>query len=222
MKYYVVIDLEMCKVPKGAAKSYGKSNEVIQIGAVALDEQYQILEDRFMTYVKPQYGSLDSFINHLTGITQKDLKEAPCFEEALRQFESWLPDGEVEMVSWSRTDLKQLQNEMKGKNIVSERFEQLFETWNDCQKTFSNKMEKKRAYSLEEALIATSIMQEGQAHDGLADAYNTALLFAKMAKEPHLKLNPIYEEARSENVNHLTVSMGEFFGKIDFSSLPEA
>ena len=104
MKYYVVIDLEMCKVPKGAAKSYGKSNEVIQIGAVALDEQYQILEDRFMTYVKPQYGSLDTFINHLTGITQKDLKNAPCFEEALRQFELWLPDGEVEMVSWSRTD----------------------------------------------------------------------------------------------------------------------
>ena len=113
MKYYVVIDLEMCKVPKGAAKSYGKSNEVIQIGAVKLDEQYQILEDRFMTYVKPQYGSLDTFINHLTGITQKDLKNAPCFEEALRQFELWLPDGEVEMVSWSRTDLKQLQNERR-------------------------------------------------------------------------------------------------------------
>ena len=155
-------------------------------------------------------------------ITQKDLKNAPGFEEALRQFELWLPDGEVEMVSWSRTDLKQLQNEMQAKSIVSERFEKIFETWNDCQKTFSNKMEKKRAYSLEEALIAANIIQEGQAHDGLSDAYNTALLFAKMAKEPHLKLNPIYEEARSEKVNHLTVSMGEFFGKIDLSSLPES
>ena len=150
------------------------------------------------------------------------MKNAPCFEEALRQFELWLPDGEVEMVSWSRTDLKQLQNEMQAKSIVSERFEKIFETWNDCQKTFSNKMEKKRAYSLEEALIAANIIQEGQAHDGLSDAYNTALLFAKMAKEPHLKLNPIYEEARSEKVKHLTVSMGEFFGKIDLSSLPEA
>ena len=111
---------------------------------------------------------------------------------------------------------------MPAQSIVSERFEKIFETWNDCQKTFSNKMEKKRAYSLEEALIAANIIQEGQAHDGLSDAYNTALLFAKMAKEPHLKLNPIYEEARSEKVNHLTVSMGEFFGKIDLSSLPES
>lgn len=221
MKYYVVIDLEMCKVEPTGIATYKKSNEIIQIGAVALDEKYQMLEEKFMSYVQPQYGKIDSFIKKLTGITQDDVKNAPLLVDALPLFASWLPDGEIEMVSWSNTDLHQMQGEMKEKGISDSKIERLFDNWKDCQKTFSGKMKKKRAYSLEEALVAANIMQEGNAHDGLSDAYNTALLFAKMELEPNLKLNPIYENARSETVDHLTVSMGEFFGGIDLSKLPK-
>ena len=36
---YVVIDLEMCKVPKLYRRNYKHANETIQIGAVLLDSQ---------------------------------------------------------------------------------------------------------------------------------------------------------------------------------------
>ena len=59
MSKYVVIDLEMCKVPKGFRRNtFGYSKELIQIGAVLLDETFDIT-DTFVTLVKPEYGLVD-------------------------------------------------------------------------------------------------------------------------------------------------------------------
>jgi DNA polymerase III epsilon subunit-like protein len=69
----VVIDLEMCKVPKSRRFGYGLSMEIIQIGAVSLDENGEIL-DKFVSFVRPEYGFIDSAINRLTGIRQYDVK----------------------------------------------------------------------------------------------------------------------------------------------------
>lgn len=38
---YVVIDLEMCKVPKLYRRNYKHANETIQIGAVLLDSEFK-------------------------------------------------------------------------------------------------------------------------------------------------------------------------------------
>ena len=39
---YLVIDLEMCKVPKNyRGKNYKYASEIIQVGAVLLDEEYK-------------------------------------------------------------------------------------------------------------------------------------------------------------------------------------
>ena len=40
--FYLVIDLEMCKVPRNyRSRSYKYANETIQIGAVLLDEEFK-------------------------------------------------------------------------------------------------------------------------------------------------------------------------------------
>ena len=40
---YLVIDLEMCKVPKHyRSELYKYANEILQVGAVLLDEEYEI------------------------------------------------------------------------------------------------------------------------------------------------------------------------------------
>ena len=45
MSRYVVYDLEMCKVPKGdKRKEFGSHMELIQIGAVLLDENYEVVD----------------------------------------------------------------------------------------------------------------------------------------------------------------------------------
>ena len=101
-----------------------------------------------------------------------------------------------------------------AKNFYDDRFDIVIANWKDCQKTFSYMMEKNRAYSLEEALIAADICQEGKAHDGFDDARNTALLFAKMEQNETLELNPVYKAARDDEVEHLGFSMGDLLAGI--------
>ena len=211
---YAVVDLEMARVPKGYKKfGYKWCQETIQIGAVLLDEDYEIV-DEFNTLVKPQYGHIDSFIENMTGISQADVMMAPSFEEALMMFLDWLPYDDVRCVSWSDSDPKQIVHEVIAKGIDDERLEIIFANWIDCQKTFGKKMGRENAYKLEEALIASDIVPEGRAHDGLADAYNTALLFAKLDQNPDYELNELYKTAREEDTEHLSFSMGDLFAGI--------
>ncbi|MCR4738684.1 MAG: exonuclease domain-containing protein [Lachnospiraceae bacterium] len=215
MGYYVVIDLEMCKVPKHKKTAvYSWSQETIQIGAVLLNEKFEIV-DGFSTFVSPEFGYIDSEIGRLTGISNKDVLGAPEMPEALKVFTDWIPEGDVRMVSWSMSDASQLRHELTGKCIENRRMEELLEQWTDCQAVFSERLSNNRRHNLEEALIIADIRQEGELHDGLWDAFNTALLFAKLETEPELKLNDFFAEARKEEVEHLSSSLAGLFSTLD-------
>ena len=194
---YAVIDLEMCKVMETAKrKKFGKALELIQIGAVLLNEAYEVI-DTFVSYVHPEYGDIDRFIEKLTRIHPWDVADAPRAENVLRNFVDWLPDN-TKIVSWSMTDRSQIKAELRGKKINIPEFTTLFEEWIDCQRAFGEKLHSRRSYKLSEALYYAAIdYKEGQ-HDALVDARNTAMLFSKIQKEPELKLSPylasMYEE----------------------------
>ena len=212
MGYYVVVDLEMCRVPAKMRKEYRYKNEIIQIGAALLDERLNVI-DKFSEYVSPEYGYLDDFISKLTGIKRSDLKGAPHIHKALENFLNWLPNENVTAISWSDSDEKQFRMELAAKGIeISVRFENMLDTWIDCQPQFTQKMKmpSKKQYSLEEALIATDICTDGRAHNGLTDAYNTALLYAKMQREDELVLNKYYKTAHEDTEpEHLSFCFGD-------------
>lgn len=217
MSKYVVVDLEMCKVAKNRrTESFTLGTEIIQIGAALLDEGYEVL-DTFNRYVAPAYGQIDAFIHDLTGIGKMDVKHAQDLETVLHDFMEWLPDGDVKAVSWSRTDELQLSYELKAKQISIAGMDKLLKQWIDCQKTFGEKMNTNRSYKLSEALVATDIVTEGQEHDGLSDAYNTALLFAKMQREDVLQLNRDYEEAIRGKQETLKFTLGDLFQGLHLS-----
>ncbi len=191
MSKYVVVDLEMCNVPRGVKRDQFKwKNELIQIGAVLLDESLEIT-DTFMTYVSPEFGVMDTYIENLTGISRANIKNAPCTKSALESFISWLPDDAV-LVSWSENDENQIRKELDGKSLEIDGLNKYLDNWVDCQKTFGKKMNAEKNYKLSEALIIADIDLEDGEHDALVDARNTAYLFAKMEREPELKLNPYY------------------------------
>lgn len=191
MSKYVILDLEMCAVPKGEHHdTYPWKNEIIQIGAVLLDDSLEI-SDKFLTYVAPQYGVLDKFIENLTRITPKDLEGAPAFAEALKSFLDWIPEG-ASMVAWSETDETQMRREIEAKNVDDPRIGKAFARWIDCQQQFGQRIDSPKTYSLSEALNIAGIYFEDGAHDALVDAHNTALLYAKMLREPELHLSPYY------------------------------
>lgn len=63
---YLVIDLEMCNVPRDyRSRSYKYANETIQIGAVLLDEEFKRI-GTLSQYVHPEHGVIDPFIQNLT------------------------------------------------------------------------------------------------------------------------------------------------------------
>lgn len=191
MNNYVVIDLEMCNVPKGRRSKFRAANEIIEIGAVLLDERLQIT-DQFKTFVRPQFGWIDQHIENLTRIKPKQVSSAPTFSEALEMFFQWLPE-DVTMVAWSDNDARQLRKESKLKSIESERLDNLLENSMDCQRMFGEKIDSPKTYALSEALIIADVEYDEGAHDGLIDAHNTALLFAKVVSEEEITLNAYYQ-----------------------------
>ena len=107
MGKYVVIDLEMCAVHNKKNKQiFNSGTELIQIGAVILDQDYRIV-DTYSTYVCPEFGSIDRYINRLTGISTKDTLNAQKSNEALADFAEWLP-ADATMVAWSECDEMQI------------------------------------------------------------------------------------------------------------------
>lgn len=202
MGRYVVYDLEMCRIPKGEKRdAFGSRQELIQIGAILLDESYEMI-DSFITYVKPRFGEIDPFIEKLTGIRPSDVANAPSTEEALDKFLGWIPD-DATMVSWSMSDPYQLYHEIDGKGMDLPRLEDLLEESIDCQYEFEEKIRATRPYGLAEALSITGINCDENIHDALTDASNTALLFRKIMEEPVLSMSKYYlsEEDMSEYMN---------------------
>lgn len=223
MKYYVVLDLEMCNGVEilDEAQHYKGRNEIIQIGAVLMDENLTIL-DSFNRFVRPEYGKLDEFITELTGITEEDLRGAALLADVLEQFVAWIPEGDVKMVSWSKSDQKQFKRELRYKGIQNDRMKVLLRHWLDSQKLFADKAPYTKTWSLSNALQMCGITFEGREHNGYDDAYNTAILFTKLMQENTLQM----DEDSVESITHisrkpLSNSLGDILAGLDLSGIKE-
>ena len=215
--YNLIIDLEMCNVPRDYRKrSYKYANETIQIGAVLLDEDFKRI-GTLCQYVHPEYGVIDYFIENLTGIKNSQVKKAPKLNEALIHMIDWLGERDYKIYAWSESDRNQLLHEIKAKNMTDERIHAFMkaENWIDYQDVFTKRFELSRQLSLEEALGRAEIEPEGKFHDGLDDAVNTAYLIGK------LELNPEYQlvsyEMPDKPSERLCSTLGELFNGLDLN-----
>lgn len=177
---HIVVDLEMNPISFGEeARAFG-TNEVIEIGAVMLDENLTEIAS-FRTYVKPQFNTgIVKKITKLTGITDEMVANAPYFNTAFRMFTSWcLGTGEDFVIhAWSRSDYLQIVSETEMKKYEADESEALVldKEWDDFQHMFDKQMGFERQLSLKTALDMAGIDFEGRAHDALDDARNTAEL----------------------------------------------
>lgn len=214
---YLVIDLEMCKVPKNYRREYKYANEIIEIGAVLLDENYETVGE-FKQYVHPKYGVLDNFITSLTGIKNSNLKNAATLREALENLIAYIGEKEIQVMAWSDTDYDQLLKEVGAKKILEGSIKHfLLETeWTDYQKTFGNRYGFDKAVGLDEALFLANIKPEGRAHDGLVDAENTARLVKKLELNPEYQIKRMREDALDHE--DIGTSLGDLFAKLGISA----
>ena len=88
---YTILDLEWNSV--FSPRLAGYFNEIIQFGAVKLDENLNIT-DTFSTFVLPSEGKkLTDLVTQLTNIHNEDLRNGLPFLQAFQQFISFLGDG---------------------------------------------------------------------------------------------------------------------------------
>ena len=213
---YVVVDLEMNKLDNQYTEEKKICNqEIIEIGAVMLDNGHQEIS-RFKTYVKPQYSEkIRDVITKITGITTKMVKDAPVFEEAVKQFFGWCfsYDGECQVQAWSDSDLHQILAEIALKHYVINKEEQeLIDNWMDFQNEYIVKLGLGRVVSLEKALNYAGIEFRGKQHDALDDAKNTADLF-KIIRDSSLfeeHLHIVKEALESKPMVNTLGSMFDF------------
>ena len=100
---YVVIDLEWNG--SYSKKAHGYFNEIIEVGAVKVNEQMQIV-DTFRAAIKPVVSKkLSSIVTDLTNITAEELEDGTTFTGMMRQLTRWMGNEPSAVLTWSTTDL---------------------------------------------------------------------------------------------------------------------
>lgn len=115
---FVVFDLEFnqnCDDVKNerAEEEPSCPFEIIQIGAVKLDENLQLVSC-FDKHVKPEiFDSIHPYVKKITGLTYEELKKAETFKKVFAEFIDFLDVNSSILCVWGMTDLKELFRNIK-------------------------------------------------------------------------------------------------------------
>lgn len=107
---YIVFDLEFNQdfSTSGCRRTLRSCFEIIQIGAVKLDANLNMI-DTFQRNVKPTiYPAVNPFITELTGITTEQLSAEETFPAVYGAFSDFSGGSESIFCSWGMTDMKEL------------------------------------------------------------------------------------------------------------------
>ncbi len=181
--YYITLDLEWNQAYAQKALAVQRRlsarlrGEVIQIGAVKLDEKMRVCGS-FSVIVKPKYfKKLHKHVSLLTGISQEQMDAGLPLPEAERAFREWCGKDFV-FLTWGPDDIPMLKENLHVHDIPGE---WLLNTY-DLQPMFNRDTDgdMKRQRSLEYAMEYFEIPQTLPAHDALNDAYFTALVAMRL------------------------------------------
>lgn len=171
---YIVLDMEwnqpfnMKSMVKKPLMLHG---EIVQIGAVKLDENYHIL-DTFKIMVSPKYYTkMHKKVSKLTKITTEELQYGFPFPVAFKHFKKWCGE-EFAFLTWGPDDIDMLRDNMVLHNLNTEWIPSTY----NIQVIFDDQIAKeKRQVSLSYAMerIGEPALE---AHDALNDARNTVCI----------------------------------------------
>lgn len=192
---YIVLDLEWnqpvsakCMV-RTPVFLYG---EIIQIGAVKLDENYHIL-DTFKIMVAPKYyRKMHKKVTKLTKITTEDLQYGFPFPVAFKHFGKWCGE-DFAFLTWGPDDIGILRDNLLLHNIDTAWIPSTY----NIQVIFDNQITKeKRQVSLSYAMekIGAPALE---AHDALHDARNTVCVCLHLDMEKGLAEYPELQKPMS-------------------------
>ncbi len=209
---HIVIDLEMNPIRR-TLKDIRKflQDEVIEFGAVKLDENYLPIEE-FQCYVRPEFSEITAHITRLTGITNETVADKNTFEIEFQKFFEWIGGWDMKIYSWSASDIKQLKNECSYK-LPKFDINRLESQWIDVQKEFDERIGLRNNLSLKYAVGAMNRDFEGTAHTALADAKNTAAILSLLQDDEAFfkTMQPVIDMLKPKE---LSQSIGDLFPEL--------
>ena len=150
--------------------------EVIQIGAVKLDNKLNICGS-YSIIVKPKYFTkIHRHVMLLTGISQSKMDAGVSLTDAVSGFRKFCGD-DYAFITWGPDDIPMLKENLNVNKLDASWLDHIY----DLQSIYAKQIlgEKLQA-SLEDAMERLQIPQTLPAHDALNDAYFTALVAKKL------------------------------------------
>jgi len=198
--YYITLDLEWNQAYAQKALAVQKQlscrlrGEVIQIGAVKLDERMNICGS-YQIIVKPKYyKKLHRHVSELTGITQEQMDVGTPLPEAAERFRRWCGKSYA-FLTWGPDDIPMFKENLNAHAIRSEWLDRVY----DLQVVFNKQTDGgSKQRSLEYAMEYFDLSQNLPAHDALNDAYFTALVARRLDV---LRGVREYDSRRGENLD---------------------
>ena len=99
---YIILDLEWNTALEKKSGKY--VNEIIEIGAIKLNEKLKEI-DRFSAFISSKLtNKLSGRFKNLTGISNEDMLSGKTFEEVMREFSAWAGKNTITL-TWSNSDI---------------------------------------------------------------------------------------------------------------------
>ncbi|NLG03633.1 MAG: exonuclease domain-containing protein [Clostridia bacterium] len=175
---YIVFDLEWNQSCERRDKDCGIPFEIVEIGAVKLNEKKEII-DRYSQVIKPQiYPIIHFMTTKIVHIDKEELDAGRPFPEVAKEFLKWCGKNSMFCI-WGTLDLTELQ-----RNLCYYGMDEITKgplPFYDIQKLFSIAYEdKKIRRTLEFAVDYLEIEKDIPFHRAFSDAYYTARVFQQI------------------------------------------
>lgn len=183
---YVILDLEWNGTFSRRRKKY--INEIIDIGAVKLDESLNVI-DSYSMLITPQIGKkLNKYVQELTHISIDELESAQhTFTHALSRFNEFAENSVI--LTWGTTDILTLMSNCEY-FLHDERPEFLkyyMDLQDYCQKSLSMSNPGRQLGLMAVAQILEIDFKEEEMHRALADSELSARCFVRLFDDEQVK-----------------------------------
>lgn len=173
--------------------------EIIQIGAVKLDEQFNTI-DTFNRFVKPSiYANINPYVTKMTNITAEMLLNEKSFPEVYRDFTDFAKSSDAVFCIWGMSDIRELFKNIEYHRLPNELSSMYINIQSLASLHFN--LPQHRPMGLHEAVELLKIPATLQFHNAYCDAYYTAEIFKKIYNASVLpKLyDPAFKQVRTRH-----------------------
>lgn len=209
--HYIIVDFEWnqaSRLPGNIDPPYPLTGEIIQMGAVKLDAQRNMI-DRFQQVVKPAYFRvMNPNVQQLTGIEEDLLETGVPFVEAVDQIRNWAggdESNELAWFSWGFDDRLILKENLD----LFELDKTWMENWYDLQMVYRFQIDQSpNQTALKTAMDALELTPPenlGEAHNAFFDAYCAGMIAEKLDLEQGIaQTKQYFSEHPPKQSNYLT------------------